>query len=199
MASALRRGCEFFHHTVDRRNESRAGRARRAFQRHDAENRNHSVSNRVDDHRRCFGRGFHQYSGGVEFFQGRLLQSAVTIAVQPGTYTETVLLRNQPYASLIRFQGDTRTAAGSRTCRRPGAASFNTDGGFKAEDQAVIYAYTSTAKNNATGYLSQWNSLIVADNTNANKFRQYHQLLAGDEWHRGKFLGVDSLVVTVVS
>jgi hypothetical protein len=50
----------------------------------------------------------------------------------------------------------------------PGAASFNTDGGFKAEDQSVIYAYTSTAKNNGTGYASNWNSLIAADSTSAN-------------------------------
>lgn len=44
--------------------------------------------------------------------RGRLLQSAVTIAVQSGTYTEAVTLSLQPFSSLITIQGDTRTAAG---------------------------------------------------------------------------------------
>lgn len=50
----------------------------------------------------------------------------------------------------------------------PGTASFNATTGFRADDSAHILANSSTARNNATGYFASWQSLIVADTTNAN-------------------------------
>ena len=51
---------------------------------------------------------------------------------------------------------------------RVGTASYNTTAGFWAGNNAFLYAQSGTAKNNATGYASWWNSLIVALSTNAN-------------------------------
>ena len=45
---------------------------------------------------------------------------------------------------------------------------YNTTAGFWAGNNAFLYAQSGTAKNNATGYASWWNSLIVALSTNAN-------------------------------
>ncbi|MCE5248497.1 MAG: hypothetical protein ABFD84_07730 [Candidatus Polarisedimenticolia bacterium] len=43
---------------------------------------------------------------------GAVLSSAVTINVNPGTYTETLVLASQPYANLVTIQGDARDGAG---------------------------------------------------------------------------------------
>jgi hypothetical protein len=49
-----------------------------------------------------------------------------------------------------------------------GTASFNITAGFWAGNNAFVYVPGGTAKNNATGYASWWNSLIVALSTSAN-------------------------------
>lgn len=58
------------------------------------------------------GADFTSIQGAWDSLKGRLLQSAVTIAVQSGTYSESVSLNLQPFSGLITIQGDTRTAAG---------------------------------------------------------------------------------------
>jgi hypothetical protein len=50
----------------------------------------------------------------------------------------------------------------------PGVASFNVTNGFRAEDGATLLVISSTARNNGIGYFSTWQSLLVADTTNAN-------------------------------
>ena len=59
------------------------------------------------------GADFTTIQAAWDYLKGRYLSSLVTIDVAAGTYNETVRLGDQPYASLIKIQGDTRTAAGS--------------------------------------------------------------------------------------
>lgn len=60
------------------------------------------------------GADFTTIMAAWNFLKGRALASNVTIAVQSGTYAESVTLADQPYSGLITIQGDTRTAAGQR-------------------------------------------------------------------------------------
>lgn len=58
------------------------------------------------------GADFTTIQAAWDSLKGRPLSSLVTIDVQAGTYAQTVNMNQQPYSSLIRVQGDTRTAAG---------------------------------------------------------------------------------------
>ena len=58
------------------------------------------------------GADFTSIQAAWNHLKSRLLQSAVTIAVEAGIYTEAVTLNEQPFSNLITIQGDTRTAAG---------------------------------------------------------------------------------------
>ncbi len=59
------------------------------------------------------GADFNSIQAAWDWLKGRELSALVTINVAAGTYTEAVVLGDQPYASLVTIQGDTRTAAGS--------------------------------------------------------------------------------------
>jgi hypothetical protein len=71
--------------------------------------------------------------------------------------------------------------------RRPGAASYNSSAGFKADDHATNFATDSTARHNATGYQATWESLLVADNTNANNSGNTTNYSPGTSGTEGNF------------
>jgi pectin methylesterase-like acyl-CoA thioesterase len=63
------------------------------------------------------GADFTTIQAAWDSLKGRPLQSAVTIAVQSGTYTEAVTLNRQPFSDLITIQGDTRSSRSTRSTR----------------------------------------------------------------------------------
>jgi len=58
------------------------------------------------------GKDFATIQAAWNWLKGKVLTSAVTIVVDAGIYTESVMLSGQPYADLITIQGDIRTASG---------------------------------------------------------------------------------------
>jgi hypothetical protein len=101
------------------------------------------------------GADFTSIQAAWNYLKGRLISSLVTIDVAAGTYTENVALSDQPFASLVKIQGDTRTAAGQHSTTTGSITKSGSDctitlvnappSDFTSSDFVVIGGTTSAA------------------------------------------------------
>jgi hypothetical protein len=104
------------------------------------------------------GKDFSAPQAAYDSLIGQVVQSALTINVDAGTYAEALIFANHPNADLITIQGDTRTYAGTHfattgSITYNGGTSYtitisgNTSTGIVATDNIIIGGMATASHN----------------------------------------------------